>query len=613
MTIQPNIIITPNNLQDYINDFEINYETPKENFLGTFIARTLDLKLACINDNIPTEIKLEIGVDNETTIAQPAFIITDSKVNEDSGEVTLKGFDYSIKFDEYFDLDLTYPLTLRELANAISIAVDVDIKDLDFPNSNFIMDRAKVDEKFTYREIIGMIASAMGGIAFINNNNELEFKNLIETNFEIDNVFEQVIDVDKIGPINSVVLSREPIVDNIQLKNDESIEINGKTEIKIVNNWLIDDDREDVIQDIYNNLLNFEFYPADIITYQGYKVSPFDIVLVENKKVLITNLNIKYPLLLDGHIGNSQMTKTEVKYNTAKGLEKRIVDAEAEVDKIDGKITLIVSENIIRDADITNNKDNIDIVNGKLTQIQSTLDSISSTVKLIGGNNKQQNSVGAFGTNDYEQSDDGTILALETTELRNTTQSGRMIYISNNKWFKMKSDNLVIGDTYTLSFKYINDELNHCKISLINNNEITLVDINEKKSLTEVVYTFTALSNIVELYVQTSNYSMGITDYYLQTGTESTTWQPAQGEMQSTALEIYYNGIRVTSNNSEIITKINNLGFSVENVDGKVLITFNKDEAILADTNINGVLRQSRWKRQVLNVSNKEILVEVYE
>lgn len=85
------------------------------------------------------------------------------------------------------------------------------------------------------------------------------------------------------------------------------------------------------------------------------------------------------------------------------------------------------------------------------------------------------------------------------------------------------------------------------------------------------------------------------------------------GEVQSTALEIYYNGIKVTSDNSEIITKINNLGFSVENNNGKILITVNKDEAVLADTNIDGVLRQSRWKRQIINIESKEHLTEVYE
>lgn len=78
-------------------------------------------------------------------------------------------------------------------------------------------------------------------------------------------------------------------------------------------------------------------------------------------------------------------------------------------------------------------------------------------------------------------------------------------------------------------------------------------------------------------------------------------------------MNIYYNGIRVTSSNSEIITKINNLGFSVENVDGKILITVNKDEAVLSDTSITGVLRQSHWKRQVLDISNNEVLIEVYE
>lgn len=274
---------------------------------------------------------------------------------------------------------------------------------------------------------------------------------------------------------------------------------------------------------------------------------------------------------------------------------KFITAGEMSVDRIEG-LANIISEYSKAFADI-----------------QFNLNSINSTVKMIGGNNKQRNSIGAYGTEDFEQSEEGTIVANEEELLKSKTDNGfgRIIYIGANKWFKFKSESLVIGETYTISFKYSNMSNNHCIIKFINNLETNIVDTLESKELERIEYTFIANSEFVELYVQTGDYTMGITDYYLQTGDVANKWQPASGEALSTVLSIYYNGIQVTSENSEIVTNISNLGFSVTNSNGKILITFNKDKCILSDTEINGTLEQSGWLRYVQNINGKDVLLEV--
>ncbi len=257
--------------------------------------------------------------------------------------------------------------------------------------------------------------------------------------------------------------------------------------------------------------------------------------------------------------------------------------------------------------------DRIEGLADSLNSIMFNLNSITSTVKLIGGNNLQRNSVGAYGTKDYEQSEEGTIVATEEELLKSKTDNGfgRIIYIGANKWFKFKSERLTIGNTYTISFKYSNTLNNQCTIKLLNNTETTIVNTLEETEFKKVEYTFIANTEIVELYVSTGDYTLGITDYYLQLGENASKWQSASGEVLSTALSIYYNGIEVTSENSEIITKISNLGFSVANNNGKILITFNKDKCILSDTQINGTLEQDEWLRYVQNINSKDVLLEV--
>ena len=48
---------------------------------------------------------------------------------------------------------------------------------------------------------------------------------------------------DPYGPINSLVLAREPLNDNVYIQDEESIEENGLTELKISNNPILDIDR----------------------------------------------------------------------------------------------------------------------------------------------------------------------------------------------------------------------------------------------------------------------------------------------------------------------------------------------------------------------------------
>lgn len=172
---------------------------------------------------------------------------------------------------------------------------------------------------------------------------------------------------------------------------------------------------------------------------------------------------------------------------------------------------------------------------------------------------------------------------------------------------------MIIGNTYTVSFKYSNTEFNDCLIKLINNTETTLIETTEAKTLENIEYTFVANTEIVELYVSAGAGNTLITDYYLQTGDVATNWQPAPGEVQSTTLTIYYNGVEVRSEDTETISKITSAGFMVTDLNGNIVITANKDKAIIKNLTVNGYIEQGDWKRYVQSINGFDVLLEVYE
>ena len=69
---------------------------------------------------------------------------------------------------------------------------------------------------------------------------------------------------EKYGPVNSIVLSRSGESDNVYLSDDESIAQNGLTEIKIVDNQIMNDNTRDrFLPGLLARLDGLEYYPCD--------------------------------------------------------------------------------------------------------------------------------------------------------------------------------------------------------------------------------------------------------------------------------------------------------------------------------------------------------------
>lgn len=636
MDLRPKIRIEPAELYGYIESFEINYKTEKDEFIGTFKSTTLDMKLVGIEESsIPTEIKLWISCEKEGEsdyfVRMPTFIVMSYKYDKDSKTATIKGNDYAVKFDEYFDLELTYPLTIKELATAIcnKIGVPMAVRgNVNLDTNNFAMNAPKVDSKFTYREIIGMIASACGGVACINNdryNDGADYLNILtmkEFNTDIGDVFQQEFDGEKFGPIKNVEIAREPITDVVRYPAEK---VEGAT-VRIVNNYLIDDNREDAFQYITSHLLNYSFYTGMINTYNAYLYGPLNLLRIgydeeqREQYILINNMCFKYPNVLDGYVGSQKMTNIETKHNTPKGIEKKIVDAEAKVDKVNGDITLYVEEQTKQADNIKQLQEDARKIQSEIAQLKIQQNSISGSVNISGGHNKVENSVGLYGDDLYTVEDIGSISGMatfgEVAALKTTTNSGAMVYVSGKK-VTHGDINLVTGQEYNITFKYANDADNRLKIVLITNevDEVELVNTNEATQLTEVTYTFTAtgtcryyISSVPELAGKGGYY----TDLIIREGNTRSNWEAANGEYYGTNFSIYRNGVEITSETSDIKTIINNLGFSVvdrTNTD-RILLAMNNLYVYLTNTKINGYLKiKDDFTFEEIEVNSQKILL----
>lgn len=577
--------------EDYYSNLSTNFALFDTSFmLGSTASNKYSLSIAKEGVAVqPTFVNILEGTD------LVASLVVDNMEEDD--------FFYKYELtDRMVELDIPYDAsaifedgstTLLKIAQDICSIISTELATTNFNGYDKVI--TWYDTRITAREYLGYIAELNGGYAQIGKDGKMYFlkqKQESAKTIEIDDCADY--EIGERHKISRVVYQLGALKYEFGDETYDTLYLNP-------NNVFITEETD--VENIYNDINGFEFYsfktsncPIDFNIYAGQIITFTDGV---NNYPTIAGYNLQY---YGGWFGGY-----ELNVNTNKQEETKIIDDSERIKALN--IIVNRDENILL-ATVEQTQNNT----SQISTQQQTIDSISNSISLIGGNNKQKNSIGAYGTEDYEQSEAGHILAYEDETLKTVTDNGfgRIIYLTDEKWFKFKSDSLVIGDTYTLSFKYSNDEDNHCVIDFINNNTTNLVDTLEEKTLEAVEYTFTANTEFVELYVSTGEVGrVGITDYYLQTGDIATKWQPASGEALSTTLAIYYDGIEVTSGSSEIITNISNLGFTVKNTNGKILITFNKDRCIMNDAEINGTFYQGTWLRYTQNINGYNHLLEV--
>jgi len=257
----------------------------------------------------------------------------------------------------------------------------------------------------------------------------------------------------KYGEINSVVLGRDPIVgEDVFLKDDESIALNGLTEYRISNNEIIDKNREDAITPIYNALKGVSYYPFETTT-EGlgwFEIGDNFNIVNDIGDVFNTSL-FNYSITMDGSLKEvlktTAETKTQSQYQYATKLDKRIKNTEILVNKQEQYIQSLVSDMYEEDG----------LINENFTEVYQNVNEIVSSVQNSGGSNLIKNSVMFAYDNDNKPSDwevshGGKNLADIKMEQGYYAYADGTKYSSVNYIRTVDKIDVIAGETYTLSF-----------------------------------------------------------------------------------------------------------------------------------------------------------------
>lgn len=295
------------------------------------------------------------------------FVVYSVEKQEDTQSYKIICYDkmlYSMKKNE--NLGITYPITIREYIKAICNKMGVAFANENNTFNNYdkvIAQELYFGQDYTYRDILDELAQATGSIIEINENDELELKYVEETNETFNEDYLKNYDInfgEKYGPINSIVLSRSAESDNVYLRDEESVAIDGLCEIKIIDNQIMNfNDRSDYLQGIFDSLNGVEFYTNNFQSY-GF------LFLEVNDKYNVEVGDVTYPCLMleneirtiDGveeYVNTVKPEQTQTDYTKADKTDRRINQAYLLVDKQNKKINAVVeTTETIQEEIVTN-------------------------------------------------------------------------------------------------------------------------------------------------------------------------------------------------------------------------------------------------------------------
>lgn len=526
------------------------------------------------------------------------FKVLTSEANTANDGVKIKGFDKMYESLQAYDLepiyDIVYPVTMLELLETICTRLDWTLATTSFPNDDIeIVSDLFLDQGLTFRNVLEMIAEASGSIMYFNVDDELVLRQVnVETELEtLDSSDLKTLLVEAhYGEINSIILSRQPQEDNIIELDQASIDANGLTELKIVNNLITDTDRETYISPIADVLIGVDFYPFTATTDGlGYFELGDRLTMVdpaENEfEVIVLHMELEVTGGVKETLKAKRPAKTVTPYNTAGIIGQRIRNTEIIVDKQQGLITLIngnvtdgfaqlqLTDSLII-GEVNDLTEVVDDNTGQITSLEEqvatlelTATQLQVTIEGIGGTNKLKNSVGLKGNivewqlldvdgDLIDPDNDGTID--QSTEVQNNSESGSAITIEEQ--FIEQTFDTIEGESYTAYFRYKSD--GDCVLSITGLPDVTL---DEESEFTVYKLPFIGSSSNTTFKLDNtadSGSSATFTDLVVKLG-DANGWVQAPNEVYGSNYRFDGDGLSLTDPNSRFKVVITNESFTV--------------------------------------------------
>lgn len=602
---------SPTTLSD--TDYLVSFSIESTGELFGSVATVATVKLLgsdydLVGKTIRIGYGLHIDANNFEQIDYGYFLVTEAPVKKGAETTTIKAIGKMSEMQNAsYETGITYPITIANLAAAIGNRFGLVVADMSsLPNYGYEIQEdlyENISEE-NYRNILSEIAGATATMAVVDDCTQQIYFRPHQT------VVQGTLDYEKLktltvkahyGPVNSVVLSRTPQEDNIAITDEQSVEDNGLTEVKLANNEIMDDDRTAFIGNILNAVDGIEWtgFEATTVGLGWYECG--DRVEFEDDEGNQVEGIITYrKITVDGGIKeelNGEIpAETTTNYALAGGVMKTIYNTEIKVDKQGQEITSIVSR-----QDSFENQ-----TNANFTAVTQNISSVVTSVQNSGGNNLIKNSAFyALDSNNlplyWTLTGNGTWSAIPSADASaNGSLSGQVIRLANkvaSQIVTVKPDDDSIPEAnktyYSFSCRLKKTAVGSATVTLSDGTQEGVWTIslgnNETSNYGEfAIEGILPHSTELTVAVEASNdngIEFYVTDMMLAVGNLRTQWTQANGEFSNSQVQIDIDGVTIKNSNLEG-TYTRQTSQAVEVYNNNQLAAMVSSETVSAETGV---------------------------
>ena len=292
----------------YANFKKLSYETSSSSEeylqLGSAVSAKIELSIKRIDELFEnTEIPIEIGLKLPSGKYEyiPVGFFTAEHPTNDQTTTTFTAYDRMMKTTGLYVSNLTYPASAVSVLNEISAGcgVPVDVSNID----SSIMISTK-PAGYTYREMIGYIASMAGGFACVDRTGTIVIKWYSDVDYKLD--VTRIMSFEK----DESNYNLEKLSCNVD--NSTTLTSGGGILGVTFDNPFMTQDRLD---NIFKKLSGFSYRGASVKTLGDVRLDPWDMITVEDGedayKVPVMNIQQEYDGGLAMTITSYGKTQTE--------------------------------------------------------------------------------------------------------------------------------------------------------------------------------------------------------------------------------------------------------------------------------------------------------------
>lgn len=319
------------------------------------------------------------------------YYIKDVEDDKNKEALVVTGYDKMLNFMKTFkqtDLQLTYPCKMSQLVNRMGEVCGVELYSTDFFNSDLIVNEDFFTaQELTYRDVLEKVAQATLTTIFIKENKLFlcEIGDSVQT---LDTSFlSNLVIGESFGPVNALVLGRGHVEDNIESIDKESINTNGRCEIRFDENEFLDSKREEVIDLMLKQINGLKYYVIEASNLGLLWLEPCDVIIAKDReeneyKSIYLKANVTINTGIKGEMEADIPDTTTTEYKVTTKELKKTLKVERLAKKNEGLIQDVVEEIGDRTKKKTTITQDVDRISQRVENMADVTDTVEGN-KII--------------------------------------------------------------------------------------------------------------------------------------------------------------------------------------------------------------------------------------